>query len=88
MDQSPKFRVKLDGNAAGTRALDAEFGRVNVILGANGTGKSKTIIALIQQAAIFGSGRPVVYVEGGRVVSPAEAIADVNAQTVTEKQPN
>ncbi len=86
MVQSPTFRVRLDGKIVGTPALDAEFGRVNVILGANGTGKSRTISALIQQAALFGSGRPVVYVEGGRVVTPAEAIQDVNSQSATEKQ--
>jgi len=34
----------------------------------------------------FGSGRPVVYVEGGRVVNPVDTVQDINAQPVTEKQ--
>jgi energy-coupling factor transporter ATP-binding protein EcfA2 len=85
MEQQPKFRVKFDAKGA-VPGLNAEFGRVNVILGANGTGKSKIIGALIQQAALFGSGRPVVYVEGGRVVNPADTVQDINSQRVTEKQ--
>lgn len=47
---------------------------VNVILGANGTGKSKLLNHLRDQATNFGFPEKVIYVEGGRVVTPPDTV--------------
>lgn len=44
------------------------FERVNILLGANGTGKSKTLKELKESAGGFFPGRSVIYVEGGRTI--------------------
>lgn len=50
--------------------IDAEFGRVTVLLGANGTGKSTALRLLMDLRQSFGSPlRHRVNVEGGRVVT-------------------
>ena len=55
---------------AGCPNIECECGRITVLLGANGTGKSQTLRLLKDSAATFGAGRKRVYVEGGRVVAP------------------
>src|SRR5688572_29012568 len=57
---------------AGLAGLRATFGRVTVLLGANGSGKSKLMEALKSQA--YEGVRPVVYVEGGRTVAPPDSL--------------
>ena len=44
------------------------FERVNILLGANGTGKSKTLKELKESAGNFFPDRSVIYVEGGRTI--------------------
>jgi len=58
----------------GVPGLDADFGRVTVILGANGTGKSRLVQRLQSLTDSFGDERPLVYVEGGRVVQAPESV--------------
>jgi predicted ATPase len=68
------YTIKLPTDLQETRFLDLEFGRINVPLGANGTGKSKTIQNLTKQCRIFGEVRPLVYVEGGRVIALPDSV--------------
>lgn len=44
------------------------FQRVNVILGANGSGKSKLLTEIKDQAAALTGGAKVAYIEGGRTI--------------------
>ena len=50
------------------------FRNVNVILGANGTGKSKLLGHLRDQAGKLNFPENIIYVEGGRVVVPPDAV--------------
>jgi len=53
----------------GVPEFHAKLGRVNVLLGVNGSGKSRLLAAIRDRhAASFGVPRSVVFVEGGRVV--------------------
>ncbi|MDD2750108.1 AAA family ATPase [Acidithiobacillus sp.] len=45
-----------------------DFQRVNVILGANGSGKSKLLTEIKDQASAFTGGFKAVYIEGGRTI--------------------
>lgn len=45
-----------------------EFQRVNVILGANGSGKSKLLTEIKDQASTLTGGFKAVYIEGGRTI--------------------
>lgn len=47
---------------------EQEFGRVVVILGANGAGKSRLLHSLSRTSTVGGEIRPAVYVEGGRSI--------------------
>lgn len=70
------YRITLEGDVQqGWAGLEGQFGRVNVVLGANGTGKSKLLQRLRSMPAEFGGTRPVAYVEGGRVVKPPVSVA-------------
>lgn len=71
------YQMKLLGNPAdGTPAIDAEFGRITVLIGANGSGKSKVLKSIVENApTILGGPRPVTYVEGGRVMRVPDRIA-------------
>lgn len=53
---------------AGTPSIQVQFGRVNVVLGSNGTGKSRVLRTLRDSGVRFG-GRTPVYIEGGRVIN-------------------
>ena len=44
------------------------FGRINVILGANGAGKSKFLTELKDSVAVLTDGAKAVYIEGGRTI--------------------
>jgi ABC-type cobalamin/Fe3+-siderophores transport system ATPase subunit len=63
------YRIKVEGQGnAGVPDIDADFGRVTVILGANGAGKSRLLEWIKNNAnQAFGGMRPVIYIEGGRV---------------------
>ena len=58
--------------------IKTEFGRITVLLGANGTGKSRALKAIRGMTASFGQeNRPAVYIEGGRVITiPASLVSD------------
>jgi ABC-type lipoprotein export system ATPase subunit len=45
-----------------------EFGSVNVVLGANGSGKSKLLTEIKDQAATLTNGFKAAYIEGGRTI--------------------
>ncbi len=68
----------------GIPGLKATFGRVTVMMGANGSGKSK-ILASIRDSYgdAFGSARPILYIEGGRVV-PIPNSLKLTRQNVNE----
>lgn len=69
------YQLEIDGDAsAGLPRFHAELSRVNAVLGANGSGKSKLIQRLRNENQAFGGSRPVVYVEGGRVVDPPASV--------------
>lgn len=55
------------------------FKRVNILLGANGTGKSKTLQELRDRANEFYPGKTIVYVEGGRSIALTDTL-EVNRQ--------
>jgi energy-coupling factor transporter ATP-binding protein EcfA2 len=62
----------------GAQPLPVQFSRVNVVLGTNGTGKSRVLRTLRDSGASFG-GRTPVYIEGGRVINlPATLNFDHN----------
>ncbi len=65
------YSINIQANAVqGAPSLEATLGRVTVLLGANGAGKSKILTAIRNQPVAFQPPvRSVVYVEGGRVVS-------------------
>ncbi len=55
---------------SGIPALSGTLGRINVVLGANGSGKSKFLQALISlRSQVFPSISSFVYVEGGRALN-------------------
>lgn len=70
------YDIKISGQKAeGIPELQAQFGRVTVILGANGTGKSRLLVFLRDHRRdAFGGDRPIIYVEGGRAVVIPEQI--------------
>ncbi len=63
------FRIKVEHQeASGIPSIDVDFGRVTVILGANGAGKSRLLGWIKDNAQkYFGVGIPAIYIEGGRV---------------------
>lgn len=54
----------------GCPSVNCGCGRITVLLGANGTGKSQILKKLKDSTRALGTGRKRVYIEGGRVVSP------------------
>src|ERR1044071_9310753 len=69
-----KINISSD-DGLGIPNIDAYFGRITVLLGANGTGKSRALKRLCDQSFNFGL-RPqaVVYMEGGRVIPIPKAL--------------
>jgi hypothetical protein len=66
---SPKWRLRARWTR-GVEDSDIMFGRVTVLLGANGSGKSWALRVVRDfQNGSFGRPRPAVYVEGGRAVA-------------------
>lgn len=62
------LRIDPDPNS-GMPGINANFGRITVILGANGSGKSKLLRTIRDKhRSAFGPERTVTFVEGGRVV--------------------
>ena len=51
------------------------LGQVTVFLGANGTGKSRLMSDMMSVASQFAGDAPVVYVEGGRAITPPDTLA-------------
>lgn len=76
------IKLNVGQNAAfpGSPSVECECGRVTVVLGANGTGKSRILKKLIDSTDILGAARKCVYVEGGRVVSPLAGKPPLNAR--------
>jgi len=59
-----------------SRTGEREFamGRINVFLGANGTGKSKLIEELRNRAPTYLPEHTVVYIEGGRAIQMFDSL--------------
>lgn len=73
---SQKHPIKVSSSPnSGIPEVDVDFGRVTVIIGANGSGKSKLIEKLKERKNDFGGARPLAYVEGGRVIKPPNTVA-------------
>jgi ABC-type thiamine transport system ATPase subunit len=74
------YKLTYAGNLSkGFPSVDAVFRERNVILGANGTGKSQ-LLRLIRDSYLtaFGPNRIVIYVEGGRAVQLPEEVRTVS----------
>lgn len=70
------YKITISGNPdSGIPEVNENFGRVTVLVGANGSGKSKLIEKLKQKKNDFGDPRPLAYVEGGRVINPPKSVA-------------
>lgn len=74
ISKSHPIKISAEPNS-GIPEVDLSFGRVTVIIGANGSGKSKLIEKLKEKKNDFGGARPLVYVEGGRVIKPPNSVA-------------
>lgn len=79
------FHVRIKGNATGRPSVEADFGRVTVVMGANGCGKTQLLRELAHPALYPNQPlgpehsrpfdrRPLLYIEGGRVSNPPEQI--------------
>jgi hypothetical protein len=66
---SQRLPIHIDAQP-GMAALDIELGRITVLIGVNGSGKSRIIMQLASEASRFFSARPVVLAEGWRSISP------------------
>jgi energy-coupling factor transporter ATP-binding protein EcfA2 len=68
----------------GIPALQGTFGRITVLMGANGSGKSKILGAIRDlHGSAFGGPRPTVWIEGGRVV-PIPSHLKLTARNVAQ----
>jgi len=77
-DAGDRFTFELLNTGFGPRAVTASwlpkiskraFGRVTVLLGANGCGKSRLLKSLSASPVVNGITRPAIHVEGGRSLS-------------------
>lgn len=68
------MRLKIDGNENGTPKFDGELSRVNVILGTNGSGKSKLLDAFAVSVTLQNDFR-LVRVSGARRGAPPENVS-------------
>jgi hypothetical protein len=60
--------INPDNNLPAIPRINATFGRINVLLGANGTGKSRALNFIRFIPETFQCPGPAVYIEGGRVI--------------------
>ncbi|HEX9600590.1 MAG TPA: AAA family ATPase, partial [Mariniflexile sp.] len=72
------YKIEITGNGKDISKFSGEFERINVILGGNGTGKSKLINQLKTHINSFGGSRPLIYVEGGRTVNIPSSLQITN----------
>lgn len=70
------IKIEAEGSAP---AFDGELRRINIILGANGTGKSSLLRWLRENVGLNGLPDNVIYVEGGRTVSPPNNLRTTRA---------
>ena len=70
-----------EGDTTGMPRIVTDFGRITVLLGSNGTGKSKALSQIRSMGSSFGSSRPVVYIEGGRVITPPVAVQSTDQES-------
>jgi ABC-type branched-subunit amino acid transport system ATPase component len=71
------YHVEMSAQqGVGIPQISANFGRITVLLGSNGTGKSRALRQIRDRVGAFGEpSRPVVYIEGGRVITIPGAIS-------------
>jgi hypothetical protein len=83
-DHNYVIQISPSTHGVAVPQIDAYFGRITVLLGSNGTGKSRALQCIRSMSYNFGGGsRPVVYIEGGRVIDIPSAIM-FDYQTYTE----
>lgn len=73
------YPISISGRESlGIPNIEANFGRITVLIGANGSGKSKVLQHMVSMDSEFGDlRRPVTFIEGGRVINiPAEMSFD------------
>ena len=78
-NQTPEFKIKTPR----TGEREFEFGRVNVFLGSNGTGKTKLLQELKGQAGNFLPGFQAINIEGGRAVQMYDTL-ELTAQNFNQ----
>ena len=90
MASTAGFRLTIGQNEAfpGCPSMDCECGRITVLLGANGTGKSRILKRVKDSKGALGPGRKCVYIEGGRVVQPLAGKPPIVNQKRGQPQPN
>lgn len=69
-----KYKIDIPGNGKEIIPFSAEFQRINIILGGNGTGKSKILNKLKGHVNSFGFARQLIYVEGGRTMTIPDSL--------------
>lgn len=58
----------------GQAAFVGQLGRVSVLLGANGSGKSRLVRRVAQMAELPGGATHAIFVEGGRAIAPPSTL--------------
>lgn len=76
-----RYEINIDSVQTLNRPFKASLGRVNVILGSNGTGKSKVLHSLKTNHVMFGNRSEIAYVEGGRTFTIPPSL-EMNRNTI------
>jgi ABC-type branched-subunit amino acid transport system ATPase component len=83
-DHNYLIQISSSTHGVAVPQINAYFGRITVLLGSNGTGKTRALQCLRSMSSSFGGeNRPVVYIEGGRVIDIPPTIA-FDYQTYSE----
>jgi hypothetical protein len=70
MSESFQFNVHIPRSGEGLPAVDPELRRVNLIMGANGSGKTKILLWLARNSGNIFPGYQPIYIEDNRIISP------------------
>lgn len=73
---SKQYKITIHTVETLNRPFEADFGRLNILLGSNGTGKSKILRSLAKNYKMFDLCSEVIYVEGGRALSVPSSFAN------------
>ena len=72
--EKTKYKIDIPGNGKEIIPFSAEFQRINIVLGGNGTGKSKILNQLKSHVNSFGFARQLICVEGGRTMTIPDSL--------------